>query len=895
MTILSRTSLAFVVLSFALLGAWTAGDLLGHPSPQQKKRVEEEEEAPKAKKPKRKVIRVEDEEKSKTKPETNRPAAPSAGGDLAQLAEQARHPALKELFRSLAVPHDRLLFQRSSVTISGEQRQREEKILPTPFYFGTDPGRYGDERFRFTTLTKDFQPDKPLSRDPKTLESVRCYEEIAQDKVQSFLRENYDQRQANDRQYLSRYEMLRAAEQALSSVRSWHLSAIQTGKRRGAEWNKVEEKLQAALLNVLLGQMNELAKLKDWQGMLDLARRLAVSYSNTDKRIFEPIVGMLQQAIRDETSNDESKQEAFKRLHELEMEFPHNPAVGPLSKMLQTRAKALLETAKDLARDKNNLRNLQRAREYLKQVDETWPQVAGSRELHAQIDVDYPILHVGVRGPLPKYLSPAWACTDNEHRVVELLFESLVKSVPDGAGGFRYRPALAESPPKVWPLGRKFELPRNAFWSDGRQLMFTDIEESLKLLSRGEGVGLSRAWGELLDAPESMRNPFQLILRLKQGFRDSLAPMTFKILPRPGGRGSPTESEGFAIQPTTSGPFRLGRTGQSDETIRLTTIFVANPTYGQRPGKQGAPFIQEIRFYSYTDNTDLAKELSSRKLDMVLDLTAKQAEELQNKPDIVVPLPSPAVPNRRIYFLAVNTRKVEDSKLRQALSSAIDREDLLNKHFRGSLSKLHKALTGPFPAGSWACKSIQDTNKDSQKLFDPDRAKLQKLRAKAGPFQLKYAADNPSVDEAMKDLCAQVKKETGVVLEPTPCTPYELRYDVEKVKNYDVAYYHYDFPDEIYWLAPLFKPPPGSDDANNIFKYQNAELMTLLEGTKNYRTFAKVQEHQQLNQDLLNREMPLIPLWQLDPLLAYRSNVKPSALDPLLVFDNIEEWRLQPK
>ena len=66
----------------------------------------------------------------------------------------------------------------------------------------------------------------------------------------------------------------------------------------------------------------------------------------------------------------------------------------------------------------------------------------------------------------------------------------------------------------------------------------------------------------------------------------------------------------------------------------------------------------------------------------------------------------------------------------------------------------------------------------------------------------------------------------------------------------------------------------------------------LLDGIKNYRNFAKVQEHQWSTQSWLNKQMPFIPLWQLDPLLAYRRDVTPAGLDPLLVFSNIEEWHL---
>jgi len=913
----ARISLSVGVLSFVMFGTWAVGNLPGQPSAQ--KRVEEEEEAPKTKAPpakkqrveeeeeaprkksKRKVIRVDDEEDTPTKSGANRQATSAAGGDLTQLADQATHPALKELFRSLAVPYDLVVYRPSSVTIGGESRQNNdrlpEKIEPTPLYLDTDPERFSQEHLQFTPLPVPGKPRKSYAPSLVRIQEVRPYEKIAQEKVHNFLGKGYERREPGDPLYLSRYDMLRAAEQVLSSVLRWHESALQTGKRRGKEWEAVEKALRKQLLDeVLLGQMRLLAQAKDWDRVLDLTHRLAVAYGNTDERIFEPVASMIGSALHDPTSSEEKIKDALKRLHDLEMEFPDNKAFRPFGDLLRARAQQLLDKAKSLAGDKKDPQNLQRARELLYEAKQTWPQLPELRTFENELGLERPILRVGVRGPLPQYFSPAWACTDNERRIVEMLFEGLVKLVPDETGGFRYRPGLAESPPKVVPLGRQFDLPRNAYWSDGRRLNSADIENSLDLLRIGKGVGRSRVWGALLADIESIKSPYQLTLRLKQGFLDPLAPMTFKILPR----DLPVTTEEFARKPVTSGPFLLDlvHSRQSDETKRECLVFTANPYYGQRRTKRGVPHIQEIRFYTYANNANgLAADLRSGRLDLVLDLTAKEAEELKKQnADIVVPMPSPAIPNRRIYFLAVNTRQLDDAKLRQALSCAIDREGLLNKHFRAAPNTpLHQPLCGPFPARSWACKPEKDSNKAHPSLFDPERAQLLSGNIKAGPFKLKYAADNPDLDEAIRDLCAQVKDRTGVVLEPMPVTPYQLREAVERTKDYDLAYYHYDFLDEIYWLEPLFGPPPDADDSNNLFKFHNGELMNLLLWMKSYRSFAEVRQYQWRAQERLNLEMPFIPLWQLDPLLAYRRNVQPAALDPLLLFGNIEEWRMQPK
>jgi ABC-type transport system substrate-binding protein len=928
MTSLSRTApllaarigLAVVALSLALFGAWTVGDLFGQAPNQKNARGEEEEDPPKAKqpakkkqrveeeeetapkKPKRKVIKVEEEEPPKGKATPGRPAVPSGSGNLAQLEEQATHEAVKTLFHSLKVPHDRVLYKLTNVTQGGERRQREELVEPISFNLGSDPGRYHRESLKFTELTTDkFERLRSHPANLSSIESVRPYEQIAQDKVRDFLREKFDEKDKDDRFYLSRYDMLDAADKVLMAVLNWHESARQTGKRKGEEWNEVEKRLREFLLDeVRLKQMGLHAQSKDWDRVLEMTRRLAADYTGERERerILRPIASMIDFAInRDPTASDKTKQDACMRLQELDREFPNNPTLRSLKEVQQKLAKSYLEAAKKALSDKRE----KAANEYLLKAEMAYPQMGELQAFRSKLDRQHPTLRVGVRGPLPKYFSPAWACTDNERRAVDMLFESLVKLIPDKSGGFRYHRGLSESPPKVVSMGRQFRLPPEARWSDHRPLNSTDIGSSWELLQRGLGVGRSHVWGDLLNGVKSDNDPYLITLRMKQGFLDPLTLMTFKIVPR----DLHVNEEEFALNPVTSGPFLLDRSQRSDEMQRECVFFLANPEYRARPSKRDVPHILEIRFYSY-DSNKIAEDLGLGKLDLVLDLTAKEAAELQQKESkgelpIGVPLPSPGAVNRRIYFLAVNTGKLGDAALRQALSCAIDRESLLNKHFRASFkAPLHKALCGPFPAGSWASKvgRVNGDDKASPPLFDKEKAALlaaQPAVREAGPLKLKYPDDKPDVAAAMKELSEQVTKLTGLKLELEPVSPYKLRLDVEMTRNYDLAYYHYDFPDQCFWLAPLFEPPPGVEGGKNMFKFQNAELTNLLEGAKSYRDFAKVKEYQQQTQVWLNKQMPFIPLWQLDPLLAYRTDVRPVGLDPLWVFCNIEEWSLVRK
>ena len=120
---------------------------------------------------------------------------------------------------------------------------------------------------------------------------------------------------------------------------------------------------QQLLDDVLLEQMKVLAQTKDLVRVLDLAHRLAETYTNAEERqrIFRPVADMITSALRDPTGSDDNKQQARKRLRELEREYPGNSAFQPIADTLRSEAQRLLKDAKDLVGDRNDPRKLQHA------------------------------------------------------------------------------------------------------------------------------------------------------------------------------------------------------------------------------------------------------------------------------------------------------------------------------------------------------------------------------------------------------------------------------------------------------------------------------------------------------------------------------------------------------
>lgn len=900
-----RACVGLLVVGLLGLAAWPAGDLAaggvgaerrqGQAPPKKKRRVEEEEEG--AKPPtKRKVVRVEEEE---GKAKATRPSAAPLG-DLAAAARQAKSPVIQQLFRELAVPHDLVTFRRFDVKVSGEKPppQRPQRVDPLPDYVGTTPNRL---REAVTLKVQDDQGrvGKEETRVPGEILSIKPYEELATDAVEQFLGshyENFGPAESNPK-YVSRYDQLAAAENVLSAVLRFHESAKGRGVRKGEAWGPVEAGLRKHLLDVSLEQLNDLAAAKDWDQAFALGKRLYDTYNApADKaKIAKPLADLLGRAVKDLSANDDKLREARLRLQQFQQEFGDRPEVAAVGNSLKEQAQALLERARELARDKATLRQ---AQELLKQAEETWPGLPGLRDYRAELSRSYPVLRVGVR-ELPLYLSPARAWTDSELRGVELLFESLVKQHPDGTGVMRYEGGLAQGRPRVISVGRRFYLPRNGQWAGGekaspRPLTSSDVRHTVKLLQEGRGTGRSAEWGKLLESVKVGGDPFVVDLTLTQGFLDPLAVMTFKVLPN----GPDVDGKAFALKPISSGPF-LYRGRQTESNGRPYAAFEINPNYGSRPDKFGRPSIREVRFYQYTD---AAKELEQGNLDLVLDLTAEEAAKLQNAGRVRVDLPKPGAPNRRVYFLALNQRKplLANVKLRRALAFAINREKLLDDHFRGGL-KVHKAINGPYPAGSWACNPElkKDRNKDSLDLFDAARAKalaqeaLEELRVTpaAARLTLLYPSGDPRLAKAMEALRDQVRATTGVELEPKAMEPHQLREEVEVSNAYDLAYYHYDFPDETYWLKPLLGSPGGGRE--NYLGAQGGPALNQLQEAMARRQFAEVRKHTWLAHAQLLQEMPLVPLWQLDPLAALSADLEAVPFDPLLVFPDVDRWSVQ--
>jgi ABC-type oligopeptide transport system substrate-binding subunit len=264
-----------------------------------------------------------------------------------------------------------------------------------------------------------------------------------------------------------------------------------------------------------------------------------------------------------------------------------------------------------------------------------------------------------------------------------------------------------------------------------------------------------------------------------------------------------------------------------------------------------------------------------------------------------------------VGFLAFNHRRAPfaDKNVRLALSLAVDRKGLVERHFGGDIpGAVATTLNGLFPRGSWA---NSPATRVPEELYRPDdaRANARKALKDLGKVKwtLKYPDGDARLDAAFKDLAAQITKVltvpgVEVAVLPMRLSPRELQTALRN-RDFDLIYQTLDFPDSPQTLWPLFDPHPDSVAAggSNFLGYdQDAPLQGWLRSALHHRHFPAVQNLMQTTHAHLYETMPLIPLWQLPYAVALHSKLRGRDfehgldIDPLAVFGNVLEWRLTP-
>ncbi|MFV8380562.1 peptide ABC transporter substrate-binding protein [Corynebacterium hindlerae] len=314
--------------------------------------------------------------------------------------------------------------------------------------------------------------------------------------------------------------------------------------------------------------------------------------------------------------------------------------------------------------------------------------------------------------------------------------------------------------------------------------------------------------------------------------------------------------------PVSNGPYKL----ESWEHNSSITI-VPNENYaGDRKAKNDG-----VKFTFYPKQDAAYADLLSGNLD-VLDAVPDSAfSQFETELDgrgvnqAAAIFQSFTIPEKLEHFSG------EEGKLRrQAISLAINREEITDKIFEGTRTPATD-FTSPVIDGH------SDTLKGASVLkYDPAKAK--ELWAKAdeispwtGKFAIAYNADGGH--QAWADATANsIKNTLGIDAEGAPYPDFKSLRDEVTNRTIATAFrtgWQADYPGLNNFLTPLYATGASSNDGD----YSNPEVDKLLKEAAAAASIEEANEKYNQIQEILFTDLPSIPLWYSNVTGGYGENV----------------------
>lgn len=462
----------------------------------------------------------------------------------------------------------------------------------------------------------------------------------------------------------------------------------------------------------------------------------------------------------------------------------------------------------------------------------------------------------------PKTLDPLRGTDAASERYRQLMFNQLMRKNEQ----FDYVGELAsnvETAPDG--LSVTFTLRDGVQFHDGKPLTSADVKytfdkflasDSPKAVPFFEGTGASKQpLVAGVDAPDART----VVFRLRRPWLE-LFPNLIPIAIIPQGT-----FESQAIKPIGSGAFKFVKYDESQQIVDLE----AHDNYWE-----GAPNIKHLRVKVILDANTQQAELVAGRVDLAVNtaLSPDAYVNLARNPNLQV-VQSPGV---NVQYIGFNSESapLNDARVRQAIAYAIDRESIIKNLLQGQARLAHSIL----PQESWAYSPTQKTY-----AYDPAQAK--RLLDEAGftdpdgdgqrmrfnqPLSFKISASN-SVVRQYAGVMQNSLREVGIPVNIETLEDNTLR-EAQRNGQYQLTAGRWvgGNQDPIF-LRDLFTYLTGGNF--NRGRYRNPQLDKILGEAVNTADRTKAKALYAEAQDLISREMPMLPLWYTNNMVIARKNV----------------------
>ena len=316
--------------------------------------------------------------------------------------------------------------------------------------------------------------------------------------------------------------------------------------------------------------------------------------------------------------------------------------------------------------------------------------------------------------------------------------------------------------------------------------------------------------------------------------------------------------DGFGEKPVGTGPFKFVEWKRSD-TITLEK----NPDYWNA----GYPKVDKLVFKVIPENTSRLTALINGEIDLMDGLNPDDAETVKSNPDLQLILR----PSMNVGYIGFNVEKApfDNPKVREAIAYAINKPAIIEAFFAG----LGQPAVNPMPTSLWG---HNDDIKDRE--YNLEKAK--QILAEAGfpngfqtdfwamPVPRPYMPDGVKIAEAIQQDLNKIGVQTEIVT-------MEWATYLEKTRLGEQTMFMLgwtgDNGDPDNFLATLLDK--NNINGNNHTRWANEEAHQLMMKAKQAPTQAEREQLYKQVQEIIFKEVPMVPLAHSTPALAARANV----------------------
>jgi peptide/nickel transport system substrate-binding protein len=323
----------------------------------------------------------------------------------------------------------------------------------------------------------------------------------------------------------------------------------------------------------------------------------------------------------------------------------------------------------------------------------------------------------------------------------EMLYSPIVRNDPDGQA--KIVPGLAEK----WDVSKDgltytFHLRPGLKYSDGSPLTAEDVAWNLEEFNNPEVNAELAAVAVGMEKAEAT-GPTTVVVKLERpvaAFLYNIAIFPAFIIDR-----QKFEAEGKAYwkHPVGTGPFRLKEFASGSHIT-----FEKNPYFYEK----GKPYLQTMRWNFVPNSNTRVLDLKSGEAQIADGIPFAQVESLQGEPNLAIQLAE--VPNQVMMITNTKIPALADLHVRQAISYALNREQINETVFRG---------TGTVPNSMLQGFELNATDQEIKPLeFSLAKAKEEMAKSKfAKGFSL--TMQYPAGLEYFKQMVLLMQQELGAI------------------------------------------------------------------------------------------------------------------------------------